>query len=263
MVVDACRAWLCIVVALLWHCKCAPADSLFAPGERFREDVVVEGIPIPTAIAFAPDSRIFLALKEGVVRVVVNGTLLAPPFLDISSLVNKSTDRGLLGITVDPGFPRKPYIYLSYVYDPPGVTPDVREPRLVRVVRYTADREANYNVAVPNSEEVLIGRASVAGNMAAPVIAGEPNSPEKASCMTGLTMAGSPIEDCIPADALSHTAGTLIFGPDNALYASFGDAANYDFPSTLAFRAQDLDSMAGRIVRVDPATGNGLPGNPY
>ena len=47
----------------------ALAESEFAAGERFIEEVVVEGIPISTAIAFAPDSRIFVALKDGVVRV--------------------------------------------------------------------------------------------------------------------------------------------------------------------------------------------------
>jgi hypothetical protein len=41
----------------------AIAESEFADGERFIEEVVVEGIPISTAIAFAPDSRIFIALK--------------------------------------------------------------------------------------------------------------------------------------------------------------------------------------------------------
>jgi glucose/arabinose dehydrogenase len=239
------------------------AQSEFAPGERFREDVIVEGIPIPTAITFAPDSRMFLALKEGIVRVVDNGALLPAPFVDISAIVNRSTDRGLLGIAVDPSFPTKPYVYLSYVYDPPGVVVDGKDPRVVRVVRYTADAEKNYNVAVPFSEKIILGKNSTADNMAGAVPVGDPNTPERASCMTGLTMAGAPIKDCIPADALSHTAGTLFFGADRSLYASFGDAANYDFPSTLAFRAQSLDAMSGRVVRVDPDTGNGLSGNPF
>ena len=259
-----CRGFILFFCALiLGQVQDTLAQSEFAQGERFREDIVVEGIPIPTAIAFAPDNRIFLALKEGIVRVVSNGTLLTAPFLDIAGIVNKSTDRGLLAIAVDPSFPRKPFVYLSYVYDPPGVVADSRDPRVVRVVRYRADAAANYNVAVPSSEEVVLGQNSTEENMAAPVSVGELNSPERASCMTGLTMAGAPIQDCIPADALSHTAGSLVFGADGSLCASFGDASNYDFPSTLAFRAQSLDAMSGRIVRIDPNNGNGLPGNPF
>ncbi len=259
-----CRGFILFFCALiLGQAQDTLAQSEFAPGERFREDMVVEGIPIPTAIAFAPDNRIFLALKEGIVRVVSNGTLLSAPFLDISGTVNKATDRGLLAIAVDSSFPRKPFVYLSYVYDPPGVVVDRRDPRVVRVVRYRADAAANYNIAVPDSEEVILGKNSTQENMAPPVPVVDLNSPEPASCMTGLTMAGAPIQDCIPADAPSHSAGSLIFGADGSLYASFGDASNYDFPSTLAFRAQSLDAMSGRIVRVDPNNGNGLPGNPF
>ncbi len=241
----------------------ALAESEFAAGERFIEEVVVEGIPISTAIAFAPDSRIFVALKDGVVRVVQNGQLLPTPFLDIKTIVNKSTDRGLLGIAVDPNFPSKPYVYLSYVWDPPGFTPDSQESRLIRVVRYAADAAKGYNVAIPGSEEVILGKNSLPQYIAPPATSAEIVYPERASCMTGLTMEGTPIEDCLPVDSLSHTAGSLMFGADGTLVASFGDGANYDYPATTAFRAQNLDAMSGRVVRVDPDTGNGVSGNPY
>jgi glucose/arabinose dehydrogenase len=135
-------------------------ESQFATGERFIEEIVVEGIPISTAIAFAPDSRIFVALKDGAVRVVQNGQLLSTPFLDISAMVNKATDRGLLGIAVDPNFPTKPFVYLAYVWDPPGFTPDGKDSRLIRIVRYSADAAKGYNVAVPGSEEVILGKNS-------------------------------------------------------------------------------------------------------
>ena len=241
----------------------AKAESQFAAGERFIEEVVVEGIPISTAIAFAPDSRIFVALKDGGVRVVQNGQLLPTPFLDISAMVNKATDRGLLGIAVDPNFPTKPYVYLSYVWDPPGFVPDGKDSRLIKIVRYSADAAQGYNVAVSGSEEVILGKNSRPEYIAPPSTSVEVTYPERASCMTGLNMAGTPIEDCIPVDSLSHTAGTLMFGADGMLMASIGDGANYDFPSTVAFNAQNLDAMSGRIVRVSPDTGEGVPGNPF
>ena len=134
------------------------AQSEFEPGLRFVEDAVLKGLPISTAIAFAPNNKVYLAVKTGIVRVVENGTLLTTPFIDLSGIINKSTDRGLLGLAVDPQFPSKPYIYLSYVYDQPGMTPDSADPRVIRVVRYRADAAQGYNVADATSEEVLVGR---------------------------------------------------------------------------------------------------------
>ena len=258
--------WICCVIAILLcvaYSKAARADSEFASGERFIEEVVVQGIPISTAIAFAPDSRLFVALKDGGVRVVQDGKLLPTPFIDLSLIVNKSVDRGLLGIAVDPRFPQKPYVYLSYVWDPPGFTRDGKDSRLIRVVRYVADAAQGYNVAVPGSEEIILGKNSLPEFIAPPPVGTEVSSPERASCMTGFTMAGSPIQDCLPSDSLSHTAGNLMFAADGTLLASFGDGANYDYPSQVAFNAQNLDAMSGRIVRVDPDTGSGVPGNPF
>ena len=63
----------------------------------FVDEVVVGGLPFPTAIAFTPDDRMFIALKAGIVRVYQNGQLLPTPFIDIASRVHDNHDRGLLG----------------------------------------------------------------------------------------------------------------------------------------------------------------------
>jgi glucose/arabinose dehydrogenase len=225
--------------------------------------VVLRDLPISTAIAFASSQKAYLALKIGIIRVVENGTLLKTPFIDLSAIVNKATDRGLLGLAVDPDFPQKPFIYISYVWDPPGYAPDAHDPRLIRIARLTADASKNYNEALPDSLEVIVGKNSVAANMAGPVPPGDPNIPERASCMTGLTIDGEPIQDCIAADATSHTAGTLIFGPNRTLFISLGDGASYDGPSRVALRTQNLDSLSGRVLRIDPDTGKGLSDNPW
>jgi len=49
-------------------------------------------------LAFAPDGRIFVWEKAGRVRIIRNGTLLTTPFIDIQARVNRSDDRGLLGL---------------------------------------------------------------------------------------------------------------------------------------------------------------------
>lgn len=257
-------SWLIAVVGMVFcFSRIAAAQSDFAAGEDFIEEVVLRDLPISTAIAFAPGNRAFLALKIGIVRVVRDGVLQSTPFLDIASMVNKVTDRGLLGLAVDPEFPQKPYIYLSYVYDPPGAAPDSADPRVIQIARVTADASKDYMLAVPGSLQVLIGKQSVLENIAPAVPVGDPNIPERASCMTGLTMDGTPIDDCIPNDYPSHSAGTLLFGPGRVLYASFGDGADYTMPTRVGLRTQNIDSLSGRVLRVDADTGAGLADNPW
>jgi glucose/arabinose dehydrogenase len=242
----------------------ANAQSEFAPGEEFIEEIVLRDLPISTAIAFAPGgAKAYLALKVGVIRVVQDGRLLTKPFVDLQSIVNKATDRGLLGLAVDPDFPAKPFLYISYVYDPPGFPQDAHDSRVIRVARLTADAAKNYNEMLPDSLEVIVGKQSIGEKIAPPIPLGDPNIPERASCMTGLTMDGAPIEDCIPCDSTSHTAGTLIFGPNRTLFASFGDGASYSGPNRVGLRTQSLDSISGRVLRFNPDTLEGLPDNPW
>ena len=76
-------------------------------------------------------------------------------------------------------------------------------------------------------------------------------------------MSGRPFEDCIPRDENSHTIGTVVFAPDGSLFVSSGDGSNYGGVDPRALRAQHLDSLAGKILRIDPSRGLGLPDNPF
>ncbi len=62
------------------------------------------------------------------------------------------------------------------------------------------------------------------------------------------------ILDNIPG-GVYHDGGRLAFGPDNFLYISTGDA-------TIPSLAQDINSLAGKILRVDDE-GNPLTDNPF
>jgi glucose/arabinose dehydrogenase len=66
----------------------------------------------------------------------------------------------------------------------------------------------------------------------------------------------------IPADSPSHNGGALRFGPDGALWITTGDASSFNAVDIRALRTQQLDSLAGKLLRVGP-DGRGLTDNPY
>ncbi len=61
------------------------------------------------------DTRLFIVERGGRIRVVVNGALLATPFLDMRSRVNNAGERGLLGMAFDPGYATNGFFYVYYV----------------------------------------------------------------------------------------------------------------------------------------------------
>jgi glucose/arabinose dehydrogenase len=97
----------------------------------------------PTAMAFAPDGRLFVCLQDGHLRVIDNnGTLLASSFATLS--VDSNGERGLLGVAFDPNFASNHYVYVYHTV--PGSTAHNR------ISRFTA----NGDVAMANSEFVVV-----------------------------------------------------------------------------------------------------------
>src|SRR5512145_229872 len=78
----------------------------------FTDAVVAAGLNNPTAMALAPDGRIFVCQQGGALRVIKNGVLLATPFLTVT--VDSSGERGLLGVALDPNFVSNQLIYVYY-----------------------------------------------------------------------------------------------------------------------------------------------------
>ena len=85
----------------------------------FADSLVAEGLEEPTAMAFAPDGRLFVAQKTGKLRVIKNGDLQKDHVLKVNPALGK--EQGLLGVAVDPGFGENGRVYIHYTARNPKV----------------------------------------------------------------------------------------------------------------------------------------------
>ncbi len=239
------------------------------PGTTLVSETLISGLTLPIDIAWSDnDQNLYIAEKSGLVKVVRNGVLQTDPFIDIQNQVNDTRDRGLLDIAVHPEFETNPYVYLLFTYDPPEVYenlddplagPDQKGNRAGRLIRVTADAATNYTTAVAGSEVILLGENSTWENFNAfansTVDFDEPPA--------GILPDGSNLQDFIASDSESHTVGSLAFGIDGNLFVSIGDGASYNRVDPRAVRVQDIDNLSGKVLRIDPLTGDGVAGNPF
>src|SRR5262249_50623274 len=78
----------------------------------FTQSTIATGLSSATALAAAPDGRLFVLEQGGNVRVVKNGTLLSTPAFTVTTVAEQ--ERGLIGITVDPNFTTNHFVYVMY-----------------------------------------------------------------------------------------------------------------------------------------------------
>ncbi len=240
----------------------------------FQETIVFSGLTNPSNIRFSPDGRIFVAEKSGLIKVFDNLSDQSPTvFADLRTNTHNFWDRGMLGMALPPNFPTDPYVYVLYTYDASPLGGAV--PRWGSAGA-TSDGCPTPPGATTDGCEVLgrLSRLQASGNT-----------------MTGPEQVL--IEDWCQQFP-SHSVGDLVFGADGALYVSAGDGASFNYvdygqtknpcgdppgPSGSnltaptaeggALRSQSVRRPAGEpvtlngaILRVDPATGLGLPDNP-
>jgi glucose/arabinose dehydrogenase len=249
-----------------------PAAAALPPG--FADMVVLSGLTQPTAVAFAGDGRVFVAEKSGLIKVFDSLTdPTATVVADLRTQTHNFWDRGLLGLALDPAFPTRPYLYVLYTYDAePGGT----EPRW--------GTPGGTSDGCPNPPGATTDGCVVQDRLVKLTLAGDTVVGPEQVLVTGWCQ-----------QFPSHSAGTVAFGPDGALYASAGEGASFSYadwgqqnnrcadpPSPAgtslappdaqggALRAQSVRRPAGEpvllsgtIIRIDPDTGAGLPDNPF
>ena len=251
----------------------AAAEPALPPG--FQDSVAIGGLEEPVNFRFAPDGRVFVAEKPGKILVFDDLEDTEPElFADLRTDVYDHGDRGLLGLALDPEFEAgRPYVYALYTYD--HILGDAEPPPKWGTPETTGDPCPDLNGGDACLVSGRLVRLEAEGNHAAP-------------------SAGAPLEAVLAEDWCqqfsSHSIGDLQFGPEGALYVSGGDGASFtsaDFgqlgnsanpcgdppePAGTALeppdskggslRAQNPASLDGKILRVDPDSGLGWPGNP-
>ena len=249
-----CSALVCTSAARAQNMNLPQGFILEEFGSKWHEVIGVN---------FADDGTLFAWERRGLVHMFRNGNWYN--VIDINAEVGQWRDHGLLSVALDPEFLTNGYIYLYYVVDrhhllyfgTPQYNPnenDYLSATIARITRYTLNAANNFQSIVPGSRTILLGESKTTG---------------------------------IPILHESHGVGTLVFATDGTLLASCGDGASYDGidmggnqggaygvqaladgiiktkENVGVFRAQLVDSHSGKILRLDPANGNGVPSNPW
>lgn len=106
--------WLLLCVfALGAGVSSAQTDTVLPVG---FQDLVITDVAQPTALAFTPDGRLLITSQPGRLWVYENGTLPDTPALNLRPQGCFNSERGLLGVAVDPDFSTNHFIYLYYTF---------------------------------------------------------------------------------------------------------------------------------------------------
>ncbi|HEX6605452.1 MAG TPA: PQQ-dependent sugar dehydrogenase, partial [Chloroflexia bacterium] len=112
----------------------APAAQIRAGVEALPPgtsiETVLTDLNAPVAMAFDPGGRLFYTERaSGRVRLYANGTLQPNPVINFD--VSNCSERGLLGIAIDPDFTANHYIYVYYTQGPGCETTENKVARFV------------------------------------------------------------------------------------------------------------------------------------
>ena len=255
-----------LIVALMGLGTIPPAANAIAPPDGFTRIGTPGDWGDIVGITPVGDGRFVAWEREGIVWMLGPDLAMSmEPMIDIHDEVGAWRDHGLLGLTLDPDFLVNGRLYLLYVVDryfllnseSPDYNPNTNQyfqATIGRLTRYQATAKSDFATIDPRSRTILIGE----------------------TITTGFPILGQ-----------SHGVGSLAFGDDGTLLASMGDSASYSEVDTGgpyeggwveqglvdgiitpdqnlgAFRAQYIDSLCGKILRLDPQTGDGISSNPW
>jgi glucose/arabinose dehydrogenase len=105
---------LLVTLALL-----LPSASGAAPPTGFSREIVpgLNELSGPTAFDFLPDGGMLIATKSGKLMLYQGGALRAQPVFDRESSTCDNSERGLLGVAVDPTFATNRFVFVYYTFN--------------------------------------------------------------------------------------------------------------------------------------------------
>ncbi|MCI0543676.1 MAG: PQQ-dependent sugar dehydrogenase, partial [Actinobacteria bacterium] len=197
-----------------------PTPATAVPSDFAPPEPIYTGLDYPTNLEFAPNGRVFIAEKDGVIRTAssIGGPLSV--FADLQDRVHNFWDRGLLGLAVHPDFPDTPHVYVVYAYGVP--------------LPVSGGPEQSYGDSCPT-----------------------PPGPTTDGCVVSARLSRittNPTGDQMVSETVlindwcqqfpSHSIGDVQFGPDGALYVSAGDGAS--------FTVVDYGQLGGSLQNTPP-----------
>ncbi len=204
---------------------CTPSVGNIPP---LKATTVASGFTRPIAVraAAGDDTRLYVAEQTGKIKIILNGTTLPEPFLDIQSIIaNPETptdyhqEQGLIGIAFHPNYANNGRFFVHYSegpWDNPNPKGDGH------IVEYKRS-------------------------------AGDPNKADP-----------NPVKEILfqPQPYFNHNGGNLEFSPvDGFLYIGFGDGGAAGDPDG---NGQNMNTWLGKMLRIDVDSGNPYsvpPGN--
>lgn len=234
--------------------------------EGFQIETVTTVIDAPAGMVHAENGISYVWELSGRIWTMENGQVNPEPLLDISDQVGYWHDHGMLSMVLDPDFSMNGWIYVLYVLDRHYLMnqgSDDYDPEANEYFEATVGRISRFQVSLANPTELVSTDEFV--------------------------LIGSTPQNGIPVATYSHGLGTLIFGKDKTLLCSSGDTSSPGFdwngsgeapegayddqaledgiltPSEYvgAFRSQYLNSLCGKVLRIDRETGEGISSNPF
>lgn len=188
-----------------------------------RTILITSEVSQPTHINHAGDGsgRLFITEKTGHIRILLDGDVLATPFLDISDRVSDYSECGLFSTAFPSDFSETGYFFVAYSYN----TRDLGD-----LVPPDFDYEPN------DGCDTVIARFKVTTDANVADAASE----------TRVLMINQPYNN--------HNGGQIAFGPDGYLYIGTGDGGSGSDPHDFG---QNTQSLLGKLLRIDVSAEDG------
>ncbi len=254
---------LFICCYLFIHCSFSQLPA------NYTSETLTDTYTAPMGTVFNHDgTKMFVWSSLGLVYVSnwngISYIKQAEPVIDISEEVAFWRDFGLLSICLDPDFETNGFMYLFYPVDRHHLmnfgtasydvnTDDYFSATISRLTRYKINNQVSPMTTDYTSRLVLLGETPSTG---------------------------------VPITYESHAGSTILFGSDGTLLVTTGDGGSYsttDSGSAVetyyaqalldgiirteenvgAFRAQMINSLNGKVLRLDSGNGDGVSSNPF